>query len=280
MYERKERITVIGWMNGDNKWGMERALQKANADEKYESADFEAGGYKWKLVLYPYGNEKRNGNGHLSLFLAISDKNSLSSGWEVNVTYSFFVFNHVHDNYLVITAPSPLPQMVTLVDDCCAFGVELVIKASGKGETFSILKEPKIGIFTWKLENFSTLSNMSYNSEVFTAGHCQWKLSVYPKGDTRAKGSLSFYLKLHSNASINLRRKVYVEFKLSIKNQIGKSHHERTDNIWMGDSVSGWGFINFISLRDLQDISKGFVVNDSLIFEAEITANSQIKYDL
>ena len=67
------------------------------------------------------------------------------------------------------------PSNGYLVDDCCAFGVELlVIKASGKGETFSILKEPKVGIFTWKLENFSTLSNMSYNSEVFTAGHCQW----------------------------------------------------------------------------------------------------------
>ena len=57
------------------------------------------------------------------------------------------------------------------------------------------------------------------------------KLSVYPKGDTRAKGSLSFYLKLHSNASINLSREVYVEFKLSIKNQIGKSHHERTGRV-------------------------------------------------
>ncbi|XWS61031.1 hypothetical protein CRYUN_Cryun07bG0090900 [Craigia yunnanensis] len=120
------------------------------------------------LVPYPNGNEKMNGNGHISLSLAMSDKNPRTPGWEVNVTYTFFVFNHVHDNYLVIpdgrirrfhrlNTEYGFPQLLPLstfatpstgylVDDCCAFGVELlVIKASGKGETFSIVKEPRNG---------------------------------------------------------------------------------------------------------------------------------------
>ncbi|XVE58687.1 hypothetical protein DITRI_Ditri04bG0188900 [Diplodiscus trichospermus] len=253
------------------------AAKRSGSDHKYESADFEADGYQLKLVLYPYGNEKRNGNGHISLFLAISDKNLfLSSGWEVNVTYTFFVFNHVHDNYLVI----PDGSMRRFHGLNTEYEL-LVIKASGKGEMFSVVKDPENNIFTWKLENYSTLLNdMPIYSEVFTAGLCQWKLSVYPKGDKRAKRSLSFFLRLHSSASISVRRKVYVQFKLSIKNQIGRGHHERTDRVWLSDSVISWGFVNFISLKDLEDTSKGFVVNDTLITEAEITAISQVKYEV
>ncbi|OMO85869.1 TRAF-like family protein, partial [Corchorus capsularis] len=103
-------------------------------------------------------------------------------------------------------------------------------------------------------------------------------LSVYPKGDSRAKESLSCFLKLHSSHSIFFQRKVYVEFKLSIKNQFGMSHREHKDNAWMGGSVNGWGFANFIPLKDLQDMSKGFAVLDAVIFEVEITAISEIKY--
>ncbi|CAL5377513.1 unnamed protein product [Camellia sinensis] len=37
--------------------------------ENLDSGVFEAGGYKWKLSLYPNGNKKRNVNGHISLYL-------------------------------------------------------------------------------------------------------------------------------------------------------------------------------------------------------------------
>ncbi|KAJ0035419.1 hypothetical protein Pint_24225 [Pistacia integerrima] len=49
--------------------------------EKYESAEFEAGGYKWKLVLHPNGNKSKNVEDHISLHLAMADATSLPPGW-------------------------------------------------------------------------------------------------------------------------------------------------------------------------------------------------------
>ncbi|KAI8024632.1 Cellulose synthase-like protein E6 [Camellia lanceoleosa] len=50
--------------------------------ENLDSGVFEAGGYKWKLSLYPNGNKKRNANGHISLYLAIAETKTLPVGWE------------------------------------------------------------------------------------------------------------------------------------------------------------------------------------------------------
>ncbi|WJZ84068.1 hypothetical protein VitviT2T_003693 [Vitis vinifera] len=70
--------------------------------EKYESGSFEVGGYKWRLCLYPNGNKKSDGDGHISLYLVISDTQNLPLGWEVTVSFKLFVFNHIHEEYLTV----------------------------------------------------------------------------------------------------------------------------------------------------------------------------------
>lgn len=42
-------------------------------------------------------------------------------------------------------------------------------------------------------------------------------------------------------------------------------------------SGNGWGWASFISLRDIKDASKGFLVDDTLIIEAEIPQISIVK---
>ena len=44
-------------------------------------------------------------------------------------------------------------------------------------------------------------------------------------------------------------------------------------------SVTGrcWGHSSFLSLKDLRDASKGFLVNDTLIVQAEVSAISTVK---
>uniref|UniRef100_A0A6N2M1M2 MATH domain-containing protein n=1 Tax=Salix viminalis TaxID=40686 RepID=A0A6N2M1M2_SALVM len=42
-------------------------------DNSYESREFEASGYNWKLVLYPNGDKSRNGDGYISLYLVMAD---------------------------------------------------------------------------------------------------------------------------------------------------------------------------------------------------------------
>ena len=55
-----------------------------------------------RLWLYPNGINKSEGKGHVSLYLEISDTENLPLGWEVTVNFKFFVFNHIHENYLTV----------------------------------------------------------------------------------------------------------------------------------------------------------------------------------
>nr|XP_016465620.1 PREDICTED: ubiquitin carboxyl-terminal hydrolase 12-like [Nicotiana tabacum] len=73
-----------------------------NDIDMYESNEFEAWGYKWKLIIYPKGDDNIEGNDYISVYLAIANDSSLPAGWEANAVFSFFLFNQLCDNYLVI----------------------------------------------------------------------------------------------------------------------------------------------------------------------------------
>lgn len=70
--------------------------------EPYESSVFEAGGYKWRLVLYVNGNQNDGGNNHISLYVRIEETESLPKGWEVNVELKLFVYNGKQRKYLIV----------------------------------------------------------------------------------------------------------------------------------------------------------------------------------
>jgi hypothetical protein len=62
-----------------------------------------------------------------------------------------------------------------LVDDTCAFGVEVfVIKCTGKGESLSMINEPQSNVFTWRIDNFTDMKNEYYYSEHFTVEGRRW----------------------------------------------------------------------------------------------------------
>ncbi|KAA8545761.1 hypothetical protein F0562_020788 [Nyssa sinensis] len=167
--------------------------------ENYETGDFEAGGYKWKLCLYPNGNKKRNVNDHISLYLVISDTKNLPHGWEVNIQFKFFVFDHIKDKYLTvqdgggrvrrfhaIKTEWGFDQFLSLdtfknvsngylCDDSCILGAEVfVIHYAGEGECLSLIKAPAGNIYTWKVHNFSALSKEELSSEEFKTGKGKW----------------------------------------------------------------------------------------------------------
>ncbi|XP_050281366.1 uncharacterized protein LOC126722252 [Quercus robur] len=70
--------------------------------EKYDSGVFEVGGHKWRLSLYPKGNEKMNGAGHISIYLSIVDTEKSPLGWEVNASFKLFVYDQIRDKFLTI----------------------------------------------------------------------------------------------------------------------------------------------------------------------------------
>lgn len=278
------------------------SLFRNTTNENYESGAFESGGYKWKLSLYPNGNKKRNVNDHISLYLAIADTNTLPLGWEANVNFKFFVFDHIRDIYLTIQEVGsrrfhrtktewgfdqflPLNTFNNasngyLHDDCCVFGAEVfVIRQSSKGECVSFVKPPAYNnTCTWKVDKFSAFHEESLLSEEFHIGEHKWRLSMYPKGVSRAKGeSLLLFLELVDCKSLATEWKVYAEYKLRIKDQILHKHSEIEVKSWFSASSKSWGFSNFLPQRDLNDSKKGFLVKDAVIAEVQIILVSTLK---
>nr|XP_011462881.1 PREDICTED: ubiquitin carboxyl-terminal hydrolase 12-like [Fragaria vesca subsp. vesca] len=68
----------------------------------YGTEEFEAGGYEWKLVIYPSGNKKRNVTDHISLYLELAGEASFQSDCEVYVHFRFFLLDQKKSNYLVV----------------------------------------------------------------------------------------------------------------------------------------------------------------------------------
>ncbi|KAI6672626.1 hypothetical protein NL676_000532 [Syzygium grande] len=77
------------------------SLFSENDMDMYETIEFESGGHKWRLILYPNGDKSRNGQGHVSIYLAVSETSPLKVGSDVNAIVRFFVFDQIRDTYLV-----------------------------------------------------------------------------------------------------------------------------------------------------------------------------------
>ncbi|XP_028070182.1 uncharacterized protein LOC114272668 isoform X1 [Camellia sinensis] len=269
--------------------------------QNYESDIFEAGGYKWKLYLHPNGDKERNGEGHISLYLVIAETSDLPLGWEVNVNFKLFVYDQIQDKYMTIQDANGkvrrFHRMKTkwgfaqllplgtfndaangyLIHDTCVFGAEvLVINYNGRGECLTVFKGLD-NTYTWKIDNFSSLDGKTHYSEVFTIGNRKWKLKLHPKGYPRANNKcLSLFLLLDDWKTFPSDRKTYAKYKLLMRNQCHGQHVETTDTACFAPT-SGWGRSSFLSLTDLHDASKGFLVKDTLIVEAEVSVLSTLK---
>ncbi|KAB5516029.1 hypothetical protein DKX38_026677 [Salix brachista] len=255
-----------------------------------------------KLVLYPNGDKSRNVEGYISLYLVMADTTGFPPGWEINAIIKFFVFDQLQDKYLTIGDGSlrrfsaiknkwGLSQMLSLsifnnasngylIGDSCVFGVEVfVIKNEGKGEHFSMIKDPSGGTFTWEVQKFSELTAEFYYSPVYLAGRHQWKLKLFPNGNTQPRGKhLSLFLELRDCTKFHAGWKLFVEFTLRIRDQVCWSHHhEETLRKWFDASENDWGLTSFISLTDIKNQLNNFVVNDTLIVEGVLNCLSVLK---
>ncbi|KAM3235270.1 hypothetical protein P3L10_015306 [Capsicum annuum] len=142
-----------------------------NGISKYESNEFEFHGYNWKIIIHPDING--DGQGHISVYLAIVGTSSLHADWEVNASFSFLIFDQIHDNYTVMRGMKRRfcntntewgfakcvshktfkdPSNGYLVNDKCIFGVDLyVIKNQGVGECLSSSSGVKPYKHEWKI---------------------------------------------------------------------------------------------------------------------------------
>ncbi|PIA57550.1 hypothetical protein AQUCO_00600333v1 [Aquilegia coerulea] len=261
--------------------------------KKFESCEFTAGDYKWKLVLYPNGNKERDGKDHLSLYLVLVDKNCLKLNKEILVTFSLFTFDHIRDKYLSVQQLSRFHAMKSesgfdkflshkifcdpshgfLMNNSCMFGAEVfVINSTTNGQCLSMLAvKPLPFKYTWTIQNFSRLEDKSYYSEKFRTADHDWKIKIYPKGNKTGKGKcLSLYLHMADAKALLPAGRVVVDYKLSVVDQVNAKHTEFTFTFCFSASEESWGRNRFLSLSKLNK-STGYLLNDTCILKAEVT---------
>ncbi|AEC06432.1 TRAF-like family protein [Arabidopsis thaliana] len=237
--------------------------------DKYESHRFLSGGYNWRLVIYPKGNEKDKGSGFISMYVEFDNtKVSSTSPMEVFAYIIFFVYNKKENKYFTIQDVevkrfnalrtvwglsqvlsletfNDLENGYTFEGEQCEFGVDVMVASPiTKWEVVSFDEKLDILKFSWSVKDFSVLKEEFYVSERFSMGGRLWDLQMYPKGDPRRdKKWLSIFLRLSGSETLTVDEKIYVIAHLRVLDPLGN---------WFRDRNKGWGYLEFLSFSKLR----------------------------
>ncbi|KAK8468307.1 hypothetical protein PHAVU_006G008480 [Phaseolus vulgaris] len=139
------------------------------------------------------------------------------------------------------------------------------------------VEDPPSSRFTWRIENFSRLNTKKLYSEQFVVGGYKWRVLIFPKGNN--VDYLSMYLDVADSASLPYGWSRYAQFSLAVVNQIHNKYSVRKDTQHQFNArESDWGFTSFMPLGELYDPSRGYLVNDTLIVEAEVLVRRIVDY--
>ncbi|CAL9247472.1 unnamed protein product [Arabidopsis halleri] len=233
----------------------------------YESLPFTVDGFNWTFKIYPNGNSDTT-RGLVYCYVRIDNSSLTDPPLDVYAEIKFFAYNYGLSQYYTYQEVEPVN--FDSVEQEWGKWIDVFVAQRNKSEVFSYDENISNPVFTWNLTNFSTLTLESYTSDPFSSGDRNWVLKVYPNGDgDGADNSLSLYLLSESN------EKNYVRATLRVLNQIGSDNVEKQVEGWPNAAENGWGYQEFIPLADLQDSTKGFVVDDVLEVEVEIMAISK-----
>ncbi|KAJ0249194.1 TRAF-like family protein [Hirschfeldia incana] len=272
------------------------SLLTKHAIERYETESFEAGGYKWKLVLYPNGNKSKNIKDHVSVYLALADSSSLGpAGWEVSAVFRLYLLDQNQDSYLILQGKERRFHTIKrewgfdkfiptatffnasngyLMEDTCMFGADVFVskeRRSGRGECLSMIKDATSSKHIWKIENFSKLDKESYDSNAFFAGDRKWKIRLYPSGTKHGTGThLSIYLILADPETVSDGTKIFTEFTIRVYDQLQGRHIAGKVTKWFGRSTLENGWVKYVSMVYFTQPSSGLLIKDVCLVEADV----------
>ncbi|CAH8387970.1 unnamed protein product [Eruca vesicaria subsp. sativa] len=281
--------------------GCSELITKTPNVEKYETRPFSVGGFNWTFIIEPFGSTTNLGT-WISAYVAIDPRGLVGENREVYADLRFLAYSKTFDQYWTsmdtdirrfhqFRTTWGNPNFIRRVDfkakdreyifddDQCVFGVDIsVYPLFNKWEVLSIDKTV-YGPNSWKLLKFSTLTRDFYVSDEFSIGGNTWAFKVYPNGYGTGEGnSLSLYLTLTGNQTLKPYEKVSVRAKLRVLDQKQSRHLEKPILSWFNATGESYGFEKFVSLSDLQNPAKGFIVNDSLSVQVLFEAVSSTNY--
>ncbi|KAK6926479.1 MATH/TRAF domain, partial [Dillenia turbinata] len=138
-------------------------------------------------------------------------------------------------------------------------------------------EDPQTSRFTWKIENFSRLNAKKNYSEIFIVGGYKWRVLIFPKGNN--VDYLSMYLDVADSATLPYGWSRYAQFSLSVINHVNTKYSMRKETQHQFNSrESDWGFTSFMPLGELYDPTRGYLVNDTCVVEAEVAVRRIVDY--
>ncbi|XP_004498059.1 ubiquitin C-terminal hydrolase 12-like isoform X2 [Cicer arietinum] len=138
------------------------------------------------------------------------------------------------------------------------------------------VEDPATGRFTWTIDNFSRLPKKHY-SDIFTVGGYKWRILIFPKGNNAEH--LSMYIDVADSVTMPYGWTRFAQFSLTVVNQVHNSYSIRKETQHQFHArESDWGFTNFMPLSELYDASRGYVVNDRCILEADVNVRKDLDY--
>ncbi|XP_057869500.2 ubiquitin C-terminal hydrolase 12-like [Cryptomeria japonica] len=124
--------------------------------------------------------------------------------------------------------------------------------------------------YTWMIDNFSSLNVKRHYSDVFTIEGLKWRLRIFPKGN-RFLDQLALFLDAADAATLSNGWSRRVKFSLTVINQMNSTLSKRRGTCYEFNSrVTVWGCLSVMPLKELYDPSNGYLVNDTLIVEANV----------
>ncbi|XP_040381747.1 ubiquitin C-terminal hydrolase 12-like isoform X1 [Oryza brachyantha] len=139
------------------------------------------------------------------------------------------------------------------------------------------IEDPPISRFTWTIENLSRVSTKKLYSEIFVVGGYKWRILIFPRGNNVE--FLSMYLDVADSAVLPYGWTRYAQFSLSVVNQIHNKFTMRKETQHQFSArESDWGFTSFMPLGELYNPSRGYLVNDTCIVEAEVAVCKVVDY--
>ncbi|XP_062207009.1 ubiquitin C-terminal hydrolase 13-like isoform X1 [Phragmites australis] len=131
--------------------------------------------------------------------------------------------------------------------------------------------------FTWSIEFFSKRNVRKHYSDDFLVGGYKWRVLVFPRGNN--VDHLSMYLDVADANVLPPGWSRYAQFSLAVVNQLDSKLSSRKEATHQFNArESDWGFTSFMPLVDLYDSSKGYVVNDKCIIEAEVAVRRTVDF--
>ncbi|XP_024027015.1 ubiquitin carboxyl-terminal hydrolase 12 [Morus notabilis] len=139
------------------------------------------------------------------------------------------------------------------------------------------VEDPPTMKFTWTIENFSRLNTKKHYSDVFVVGGYKWRILIFPKGNN--VDYLSMYLDVADSGNLPYGWSRYAQFSLGVVHQIHNKYSIRKDTQHQFNArESDWGFTSFMPLSELYDPTRGYLLNDTCVVEAEVAVRKVLDY--